>query len=74
MTTTRYRPRLSRSFADPAGALPVIFAAVSPTPSPSTLKAPPPGGLQVAGALLAIAFAVAAAILGYRIIRGGRGL
>ena len=48
--------------------------AISPRPSPTQLKAPPPDGLQVAGAVLAIAFALAAAVLGYRIIRGGRGL
>jgi hypothetical protein len=52
----------------------LIAIAVSPRPSPTHLQAPPPDGLQVAGALLAIAFALAAAVLGYRIIRGGRGL
>jgi hypothetical protein len=48
--------------------------AISPSPSPGQLKAPPADGLQIVGALLAIAFALAAAVLGYRIIRGGRGL
>ena len=44
-------------------------------PSPAgTLQAPPAGPLQTTGAILAIVFALAAAILGYRIIRGGRGL
>jgi hypothetical protein len=52
----------------------MIAIAVTPRPSPSLLRAPPADGLQVAGALLAIAFALAAAVLGYRIIRGGRGL
>ena len=52
----------------------MMLIAVSPRPSPTKLQAPPPDGLQIAGALLAIAFALAAAVLGYRIIRGGRGL
>jgi hypothetical protein len=30
--------------------------------------------IQTIGAILAIAFAIAAAVIGYRIIRGGRGL
>jgi hypothetical protein len=55
-------------------AIDLISVAVSASPSPSQLKAPPADGLQVVGALLAIAFALAAAVLGYRIIRGGRGL
>lgn len=48
--------------------------ALKPTPSHAPLKAPPADGLQIAGALLAIALALAAGVLGYRIIRGGRGL
>jgi hypothetical protein len=52
----------------------LIAIAVSPSPSPGRLQAPPPDGYQIVGALLAIAFALAAAVLGYRIIRGGRGL
>ena len=45
----------------------------SPAPSPSILEpAPDPIGQIVA--IIAIALALAAAILGYRIIRGGRGL
>ena len=55
----------------PAG---LMAIAVSPSPSPGPLQAPPPDAFQIAGALLAIAFALAAAVLGYRIIRGGRGL
>ena len=44
------------------------------SPTPTTLQAPPAEPLEIAGAILAIALALAAAILGYRIIRGGRGL
>lgn len=43
-------------------------------PTPSVLKAPPASGFELVGAVLAIALALAAAVLGYRIIRGGRGL
>jgi hypothetical protein len=45
-----------------------------PTPSPTVLRAPPAGALESAGAIVAIVLALAAAVLGYRIIRGGRGL
>jgi len=38
------------------------------------IQAPPADPLQTIGAIVAIAFALAAAIIGYRIIRGGRGL
>jgi len=51
-----------------------LFWAQSPTPSPSIIQAPPADPLQTIGAIVAIAFALAAAIIGYRIIRGGRGL
>lgn len=44
-----------------------------PSPSPS-FRAPPADPLQTIGAVVAIVLAVAAAVLGYRIIRGGRGL
>lgn len=47
---------------------------VSPSPSPTVIQAPPASGLETAGAILAIALALAAAVLGYRIIRGGRGI
>jgi hypothetical protein len=48
---------------------------LTPSPAPTqTLRAPSPDSFQTAGALLAIVLAVAAGILGYRIIRGGRGL
>jgi hypothetical protein len=46
----------------------------TPTPTPTVLAPPPADALQTIGAILAIVFAVAAAIIGYRIIRGGRGL
>ena len=53
----------------------VVAQTLTPAPSPThTLQAPAPDTIQVVGAILAIAFAVAAAILGYRILRGGRGL
>jgi hypothetical protein len=44
-----------------------------PSPSPN-FRAPPADPIQTIGAALAIALALAAAVLGYRIIRGGRGL
>ena len=47
---------------------------VSPSPSPTVIQAPPTSGLETAGAILAIALALAAGVLGYRIIRGGRGI
>ncbi|HVF52912.1 MAG TPA: hypothetical protein VNC78_04810 [Actinomycetota bacterium] len=50
-------------------------AQVVVTPSPgSTLRPPPADPLQTAGAVVGIALALAAAVLGYRILRGGRGL
>ena len=55
----------------------LLAQAVTPTPSPSpsldpsVLEADP---LTTIAAIVAIAFAVAAAFIGYRIIRGGRGL
>jgi hypothetical protein len=45
-----------------------------PTPSPTVLRAPPASPFETLGALVAIALALAAGVLGYRIIRGGRGL
>ena len=44
-----------------------------PTPHPS-LRAPAADPIQTVGAALAIVLALAAAVLGYRIFRGGRGL
>ena len=46
----------------------------TPSPSPSLLQAPPADAIQTIGAIIAIVFAIAAGIIGYRIIRGGRGL
>jgi len=51
-----------------------LQATPTPTPSPTIIQAPPPNPLEVVGAMMAIAFALAAGVLGYRIIRGGRGL
>ena len=45
----------------------------SPSPSP-TIRTRPNTPIETIGAGLAIALALAAGILGYRIIRGGRGL
>jgi hypothetical protein len=46
----------------------------TPTPTPTVLQPPAADPLQTIAAVVAIAFALAAAIIGYRIIRGGRGL
>lgn len=49
--------------------------AQTPTVSPTrTLRAPPPDPFEAWIAAIAIVLALAAGILGYRIIRGGRGL
>ncbi len=49
--------------------------AQSATPAPvTTLQAPPADPLTNAGAILAIVLALIAGVLGYRILRGGRGL
>ncbi|MGI8942610.1 MAG: hypothetical protein ACR2H7_12085 [Actinomycetota bacterium] len=53
---------------------PTTEAGVSPSPSPSVVQAPGASGLETAGAIFAIVFALAAAVLGYRIMRGGRGI
>jgi hypothetical protein len=54
--------------------LALSFAQTSiPSPSP-TFRVPPADPLQTIGAAVAIVLAVVAAVLGYRIIRGGRGL
>ena len=45
-----------------------------PSSSPSIITPPAPDSYQTIGAVVGIAFAVIAAILGYRILRGGRGL
>ena len=49
-------------------------ASPSPAPSPSILDLPSADPIQTAGAVIAIVLALAAGILGYRILRGGRGL
>ena len=49
-------------------------ATPSPAPTPTVLDLPSADPLQTAGAVIAIVLALAAGILGYRIIRGGRGL
>ena len=47
----------------------------TPTPQISTVfTPPPPSGGDTFVAILAIVLALAAAVVGYRIIRGGRGL
>ena len=51
-----------------------IESTVQPTSSPSVLTPPAPDSYQTIGAVVGIAFAVIAAILGYRILRGGKGL
>jgi hypothetical protein len=55
-----------------------LVALVQTTPSPSAsrivIEPPPASGTDIVIAVLAIVFAVAAGVVGYRIIRGGRGL
>ena len=46
----------------------------APEPSPTLIQAPPAGPLEIVGGVVAIVFALTAGILGYRVIRGGRGL
>jgi hypothetical protein len=55
-------------------AIALLALARSPSPSPSILQAPPSGPVQTAAAVIAIVFALVAGFLGYRVIRGGRGL
>lgn len=52
----------------------IALIAQVPSPFPSSLRSPPADPLQTAGAVIAIVLALVAAILGYRIIRGGKGL
>jgi hypothetical protein len=52
----------------------LLALAPTPSPSPTTIQAPPADPLQIAGAVVAIALALVAGVIGYRIIRGGRGL
>lgn len=59
-----------------AAAAYIVVALASPVPTPSvtTLQAPPADPYQTAGAILGIVLALIAGVIGYRIIRGGRGL
>lgn len=51
----------------------IVTVAVKPTPTPTgSLKAPAADALQTAGAVLSIILAIAAGVLAYRVIRGGR--
>jgi hypothetical protein len=53
----------------------LLLAAVTPSPSPSldpSVLEPDP--LMTVGAIVAIVLALIAGVIGYRIIRGGRGL
>jgi hypothetical protein len=52
----------------------LLAIAPTPSPSPTSLQAPPADTLQAVGAIVAIVFALVAGVIGYRIIRGGRGL
>ena len=55
-----------------------LVLAQTATPAPSITRTvfdpPPPSSTDVIVAILTIALALAAAVFGYRIIRGGRGL
>jgi hypothetical protein len=48
--------------------------AQTPSPTPSIIQAPPADALETVGAVVAIVLALVAGVIGYRIIRGGRGL
>lgn len=52
----------------------MLLLAQTPSPSPSVFQPPPADPLQSIGAVVAIVLALVAGIIGYRIIRGGRGL
>jgi hypothetical protein len=54
----------------------VLTIQATPTSSASrtVFTPPPPSGSDTILAIVAIGFALAAAVVGYRIIRGGRGL
>ena len=47
---------------------------VTPRPSPSVFTPPSADPIQQIGAVVAIVLALIGAVIGYRIIRGGRGL
>ncbi|HJR44967.1 MAG TPA: hypothetical protein VJ927_05130 [Actinomycetota bacterium] len=52
----------------------LLVGAATPSPSPTVVDLPAADPIQTAGAVIAIVLALAAGILGYRILRGGRGL
>jgi hypothetical protein len=52
----------------------MLLFAPAASPTPTLLKAPPADPIQTVGAVVAIILALVAGVLGYRIIRGGRGL
>jgi hypothetical protein len=52
----------------------VTSLAQTPTPQPTPVQPTAWDPIQTAGAVVAIVLALVAAILGYRIFRGGRGL
>ena len=54
----------------------LILAVAGPTPkpTPTVIQSPPASPIEIAGAVVAIVLALAAAVLGYRIFRGGKGL
>lgn len=52
----------------------VMAQTTSPRPSPSVFTPPPADPIQTVGAVVAIVLALVGGIIGYRIIRGGRGL
>ncbi len=65
--------RVSDGVGDPE-LIVMLLLAQTPSPSPSVFQPPPADPLQSIGAVVAIVLALVAGILGYRIIRGGRGL
>lgn len=52
----------------------IALQTIAPSPSPSVFDLPAADPIQSVGAVIAIVLALIAGILGYRIIRGGRGL